>query len=110
MAPSLALGTVAASGRKLGRLVEVGHTAAMSMWKPHALATSQKVSLQLRRGARVRTTVDLPDVPAGSTGRVVLANGFNWRRYRVLFENGVEVTDLDQRQLEAVDRKGRPVS
>ena len=87
----------------------VGHTATMSMWKPHALATSQKDSLQLRRGARVRTTVDVPGVPAGSSGRVVLANGFNWRRYRVLFEDGTEVTDLDQRHLEAVDSKGRPL-
>ena len=90
-------------------MAEVGHTAAMSMWKPHALATSQKTSLKLRRGARVRTTVDLPGVPSGSTGRVVLANGFNWRRYRVVFEDGTEVADLDQRQLEAVDRNGRPV-
>ena len=82
----------------------------MPMWKPHALATSQKDALHLDQGARVRTTVDLPGVPVGSSGRVVLANGFNWRRYRVVFADGTEVADLDQRQLEAVDRKGRPLS
>ena len=81
----------------------------MPMWTPHPLTTGQKDALVLRKGARVRATVDLPGVPAGTPGRVVLANGFNWRRYRVIFANGVELADLDQRHLEAVDRKGRPL-
>jgi hypothetical protein len=30
---------------------------------------------------------------------VILANGFNWQRYRVLFANGAEHGDLDQRSI-----------
>jgi hypothetical protein len=81
----------------------------MSMWTPHALTTGQKDSLRLKQGSRVRTIVELPGVPQGSLGRVVLANGFNWRRYRVRFADGTELSDLDERHLEAVDRRGRPI-
>ena len=38
-------------------------------------------------------------MPAGTDGKVILANGFNWQRYRVLFANGIEVGDLDQRNI-----------
>jgi hypothetical protein len=48
--------------------------------------------------------VDLPDVPAGSEGRVILANGFQWQRYWVRFGDGTEVSDLDHRHLAAVGR------
>ena len=34
-----------------------------------------------RHGRRPRSTC--PGVPAGTTGKVILANGFNWLRYRV---------------------------
>ncbi len=50
-------------------------------------------------GDRVSSTVALHDVPEGTEGRILLANGFNWQRYRVLFNNGVEIGDLDGRQL-----------
>ncbi|MGE0879910.1 MAG: hypothetical protein AB7L13_22600 [Acidimicrobiia bacterium] len=72
----------------------------MSTWKPHALAGAQRPQLELKRHAKVRTTVELPGVPVGTKGKVLLANGFNWLRYRVLFENGVEMGDLDARHLE----------
>jgi len=49
----------------------------------------------------VTTKVDLPKVPAGSEGTVILADGFAWRRYRVLFDSGEEVGFLDGRHLEA---------
>jgi hypothetical protein len=51
--------------------------------------------------------VDLPDVPAGTKGKVILANGFNWLRYRVRFENGAEVGDLDGRHLEPTGRAAK---
>ena len=38
---------------------------------------------------------------------MLLANGFNWQRYRVLFDNGAEVGDLDHRHLEAVGRAAK---
>ena len=69
----------------------------MQFWKPHALARPHADQLDLRMGDRVRTIVDLPTVVAGTEGKVILANGFNWQRYRVRFPGGVEVPDLDQR-------------
>ena len=79
----------------------------MTTWKPHALAKPHANQLDLRMGDRVRTTVDLPGVPVGTEGKVILANGFNWQRYRVFFENGAEVGDLDQRHLEPIGRAAK---
>jgi hypothetical protein len=71
----------------------------VTTWKPHALAKPHADQLELRLGDRVVSTVALDGVPEGTEGRVLLANGFNWQRYRVLFANGVELGDLDGRQL-----------
>lgn len=81
--------------------------AAMQFWKPHALAKPHADQLDLRMGDRVRTIVDLPTVAVGTEGKVILANGFNWQRYRVLFPGRVEVGDLDQRHLEPIGRAAR---
>jgi hypothetical protein len=79
----------------------------MQFWKPHALANPHDGQLDLRLGDRVRATVDLPGVASGTEGKVILANGFNWQRYRVLFPGGVEVGDLDQRNVEPIGRAAR---
>lgn len=84
----------------------------MTMWKPHALAKPHADQLSLRMGDRVRAKVELTTsdgrhVPAGTVGKVILANGFNWQRYRVLFTNGVEVGDLDGRTVEPVGRTAK---
>ena len=79
----------------------------MPFWKPHALATPHANQLELRMGDHVESTVDLPAVPTGTAGKVVLANGFNWLRYRVLFANGVELGDLDGRNLMPVGRTAK---
>ena len=79
----------------------------MSMWKPHALAKPHDDQLDLRMGDKVRATVDLTGVSAGTKGKVILANGFNWQRYRVLFDNGAEVGDLDGRQVEPIGRAAK---
>ncbi len=50
---------------------------------------------EFRRNERVRTLDALPGVPAGTKGRVYLVDGFAWTRYRVLFDNGVDVGSLD---------------
>jgi hypothetical protein len=48
-----------------------------------------------RRNEWVKNLDDLPGVPAGTRGRVYLVEGFNWTRYRVLFDNGVDIGSLD---------------
>jgi len=79
----------------------------MTFWKPHALAKPHANQLDLRIGDRVKSTTDLQGVPAGSEGRILLANGFNWQRYRVLFNNGVELGDLDHRNLEPTGKTAK---
>lgn len=80
----------------------------MPFWKPHALAKPHVGQLELKMGDRVRAIVDLPaGVPAGTEGKVILANGFNWLRYRVLFDIGVEVGDLDDRTIEPAGRTAK---
>jgi hypothetical protein len=81
--------------------------AGVQFWKPHALATPHTGQLDLKIGDRVRTTSDLRGAQAGTEGKVILANGFNWQRYRVLFDNGAELGDLDQRQLEPIGRTAK---
>ncbi|MDA0370451.1 MAG: hypothetical protein O3C62_03705 [Actinomycetota bacterium] len=79
----------------------------MPTWKPHALAKPHSDQLDLRVRDMVVSTVDLPDVPNGTEGRVLLANGFNWLRYRVQFANGVEVGDLDGRHIAPIGRAAK---
>ncbi|CAN5523441.1 hypothetical protein BH24ACT5_BH24ACT5_02170 [soil metagenome] len=79
----------------------------MQFWKPHALAKPYSDQLDLRMGDKVRAIIDLPDVAEGTEGKVILANGFNWQRYRVKFTNGAELGDLDQRHLEPIGRAAK---
>ncbi len=79
----------------------------MPLWKPHSLAKPHADQINLRLGDQVVATVDLDGVAAGSEGKVILANGFNWQRYRVLFSNGVELGDLDARQIAATGRTAK---
>ena len=46
----------------------------------------------------------------GTEGKVILANGFNWQRYRVLFDNGAELGDLDQRHIEPAGRAAKRIA
>jgi hypothetical protein len=61
-------------------------------------------------GDKVRTIAEVQDVPEGTEGRILLANGFNWQRYRVLFDNGVEIGDMDHRTIEPVGRAAKRVA
>jgi hypothetical protein len=79
----------------------------MTLWKPHALANPHKGQINLRNGDKVASTVDLDGVAAGTEGKVILSNGFNWLRYRVLFSNGIEIGDLDHRQLSPIGRTAK---
>jgi len=82
----------------------------MQFWKPHSLAKPAADQLDLRMNDRVRAIVDLPAVAIGTEGKVILANGFNWQRYRVLFTNGEELGDLDQRHIEPVGKAAKRVA
>jgi hypothetical protein len=79
----------------------------MPIWKAHSLAKPHPDQLELRNGDRVVSTVELQDVPEGTEGKVILSNGFNWLRYRVVFANGVEIADLDGRQLAATGKTAK---
>mgnify|MGYP001258088945 CR=1 FL=1 len=79
----------------------------MPIWKPHALASPHVDQIDLKIGDRVRTKAEVKGVPVGTAGKVILANGFNWQRYRVLFDNGAEIGDLDHRHLEPIGRAAK---
>jgi len=90
--------------------VQIGHNVVVLYWKPHSLAHPHEDQIDLRMGDRVQTIADLHGVPMGTQGRILLANGFNWQRYRVLFDNGVELGDLDQRNIEPIGRAAKRVA
>jgi hypothetical protein len=48
---------------------------------------------------KVLSTAVLPGVPAGTRGVVVAVAGLTWVRYRVRFDNGVELGSLDPKYL-----------
>lgn len=48
-----------------------------------------------QRNDTVLAGFDLPGVPENTLGVVKMVNGFAWRRYRVLFDNGVSLGSLD---------------
>jgi len=54
---------------------------------------------EFRRHEKVVATEDLPGVPAGTHGKVMLVDGINWIRYRVHFDNGTERGTIDGRYL-----------
>jgi hypothetical protein len=77
------------------------------MWKPHQYARPHADQIDLCVGDKVKNTVELTGVPVSTEGRVLLANGFNWQRYRVLFDNGVELGNLDHRSLAPTGRTAK---
>ncbi len=58
-----------------------------------------------RRRERVRAVVDLPGVPAGTPGTVLMESGLTWYRYFVQFDNGVELGSVDIEALEPLRRR-----
>jgi len=52
-----------------------------------------------RKNEHVIATEDLRGVPEGTPGRIKLVNGFDWVRYWVFFENGVQLGSIDGTQL-----------
>jgi hypothetical protein len=48
---------------------------------------------------RVVTTTDLPGIPEGTAGKVIVVEGLTWIRYWVRFENGVVRGSLNRKVL-----------
>lgn len=59
------------------------------------MAKAVDLTAPIRSGAKVRATTDLPGVPAGTNGKVAMANGITWKRYWVRFENGELLGHVD---------------
>jgi hypothetical protein len=53
------------------------------------------IATEFRRNETVRALDDLPGVPRGTRGKVLLVDGFTWTRYRVAFENGRDLGSID---------------
>jgi hypothetical protein len=54
---------------------------------------------------KVEAAADLPGVPEGTPGVVRAVTGLSWIRYRVRFENGVELGSLDGKYLRRASRR-----
>jgi len=54
---------------------------------------------EFSRKDRVVAAEDRPGVPEGTGGVVVMVTGLTWIRYRVRFDNGIELNMLDGRYL-----------
>ena len=72
----------------------------------HDRRSGHFTSEELPRG-NPQMPYDLPGAPAGTEGKVLLANGFNWKRHRVLFRTGAEIGDLDHRHITATGRSAK---
>lgn len=71
----------------------------MSTWPPHKLANPLTGQIELKVGSKVVATTDLPGVPEGTQGKVMVVNGFQRKRYWVHFSNGVDLGQLDGEQI-----------
>ena len=60
---------------------------------------AKKRIYELRTKQTVYAAEALPGVPQGTKGFVILPGGLTWHRYRVRFDNGVELGLLDRKQL-----------
>ena len=56
-------------------------------------------TLPIKRYKKIVATVDLPGVPEGTTGKVLVANGVVWYRYWVDFDNGVRLGQVGHQQV-----------
>ena len=60
---------------------------------------------EFSRKDRVVAAEDLPGVPEGTPGTVVIVTWLTWIRYRVRFDNGPELNLLDAKYLRRAGKK-----
>jgi hypothetical protein len=63
------------------------------------MAKKESTDPVLKPKERVVATVDMPGIPEGTTGKVILPEGLTWIRYWVRFDNGVVRGTIDRRKL-----------
>ena len=63
------------------------------------------VDTEFSRKDRVVAAEDLPGVPEGTPGTVMMVTGLKWIRYRVQFDNGIEHSLVDGRYLKPAGRR-----
>jgi len=63
------------------------------------MAKKESTSELLKAKERVVATIDMPDIPAGTTGKVIFPEGLTWIRYWVRFDNGVVRGTIDRSKL-----------
>ena len=67
------------------------------------MAPTISTTREFRRRQKIAAAVDLPGVPAGTPGKVWFVSGVTWIRYHVVFDNGVDLANVDGSQI--VDRR-----
>lgn len=63
------------------------------------MAKKESTDEVLKPKERVVATVDMPGIPEGTTGKVILPEGLTWIRYWVRFDNGVVRGTIDRSKL-----------
>ena len=62
-------------------------------------STAELQASTFKRGAKVRLVDDISGYPAGSQGKVAVANGMTWKRYWVRFPDGNAIGHVDHTSL-----------
>ena len=62
-------------------------------------STAELQAATFKRGAKVRLVDDVSGYPAGSQGKVAVANGMTWKRYWVRFPDGNAIGHVDHTSL-----------
>jgi hypothetical protein len=63
------------------------------------MAKKESTDAVLKPKERVVATADMPGIPEGTTGKVILPEGLTWIRYWVRFDNGVVRGTIDRSKL-----------
>lgn len=63
------------------------------------MAKKESTDPVLKPKERIVVTSDMPGIPEGTTGRVILPEGLTWIRYWVRFDNGVVRGTIDRSKL-----------
>ena len=63
------------------------------------MAKNEASAEVLRRKERVVAAVDMPGIPEGTAGKVIVVEGLTWIRYWVRFDNGVVRGSINRKHL-----------